>query len=55
MYYYVSKVRVNKTSESTEIEFTYSPIGFGKLRLFIQFANALGSMQVCFKQHYMHI
>jgi hypothetical protein len=41
-----NQVRVNKSSESTEIEITYSPIGFGKLRLFIQFANALGSMHV---------
>jgi hypothetical protein len=35
---------VNATDTSSEVEFTYKPISFGKLRLFLQFSGALRSM-----------
>ena len=37
-------VKVNTTDEQAEIAFTYRPISFGKLRLFLQFSSALVSM-----------
>jgi len=36
---------VNVTDKDTEVMFIYRPISFGKLRLFLQFGSALGSMQ----------
>jgi hypothetical protein len=38
-------VVVNKTDKSAPVEFTYRPISYGKLRLFLQFTAALSSMQ----------
>jgi len=38
-------VIVNATDKSAEIQVKYQPISFGKLRLFLQFTAALGSMQ----------
>jgi len=35
---------INSTDTSSEIEILYKPISFGKLRLFLQFSGALGSM-----------
>jgi hypothetical protein len=35
---------VNATDTSSVVEFTYKPISFGKLRLFMQFSGALRSM-----------
>ena len=35
---------VNSTDTSSAVEFIYQPISFGKLRLFLQFTAALGSM-----------
>merc|ERR1719402_1374377 len=38
-------VKINKTDEQVTFHVEYSPISFGKLRLFLQFTAALGSMQ----------
>jgi len=38
-------VLVNKTDKAADVKFVYRPISFGKLRLFLQFTQALGSMQ----------
>ena len=38
-------VRVNSTDTVAEVTVIYRPISFGKLRLFLQFSSALGSMQ----------
>ena len=35
---------INSSDTSSEIEILYKPISFGKLRLFLQFSGALGSM-----------
>merc|ERR1719402_1663888 len=37
-------VKINKTDKSAEIQVSYRPISLGKLRLFLQFTSALGSM-----------
>ena len=37
-------VVVNSTDDTGRVEFTYRPISFGKLRLFLQFTSALSSM-----------
>jgi len=37
-------VRVNKTDKTADITLAYRPISMGKLRLFMQFNSALGSM-----------
>ncbi len=37
-------VVVNATDTEAEVEFTYKPITYGKLRLFLQFTSALASM-----------
>eukprot|EP00095_Tigriopus_kingsejongensis_P010369 snap_masked-scaffold933_size79438-processed-gene-0.6 protein:Tk10369 transcript:snap_masked-scaffold933_size79438-processed-gene-0.6-mRNA-1 annotation:"hypothetical protein DAPPUDRAFT_315834" len=36
--------RVNATDEAATVDFRYRPIGFGQLRLFLQFTQALSSM-----------
>merc|ERR1740122_67730 len=37
-------VRVNKTDKTADLTLLYQPISMGKLRLFMQFNSALGSM-----------
>merc|ERR1712027_221012 len=37
-------VLVNATDDTGRVEFTYRPISYGKLRLFLQFTSALASM-----------
>ena len=37
-------VIVNSTDQTTEVEISYEPISWGKLRLFLQFTTALRSM-----------
>ena len=37
-------VVVNATDDTSKVEFTYRPISYGKLRLFLQFTSALASM-----------
>jgi len=38
-------VLVNKTDKAGDVNFVYRPISFGKMRLFLQFTQALGSME----------